>query len=68
MSCDLKVSFQKFRTKLKYVIKVQQTQQLMNIPEHKNFYRPLYAVTAPLDLKHYENYMVHQSIYPSSKL
>lgn len=64
---DLETGFWKLRTDRKYVTKVQrETQLLMSIPDHKNFYRPFYAVTALLDWKHYENYMA-QSIYQSSE-
>lgn len=38
----------------------------MSIPDHKNFYRSFYTITALLDWKHYENYMA-QSIYQSSE-
>lgn len=43
-------------TNTKYVIEVQwQTQKLVNIPDHKNFYKPLYTVTALPDWKYYKN-------------
>jgi len=46
-------------TNTKYVIEVQwQTQKLVNIPDHKNFYKPLYTVTALPDWKYYKNGMV----------
>lgn len=52
---------------MKYIEVQWQTQQLANIPDHKNFYKPLHTVIPLPDWKYYKNGMVW-SIHQASEV